>query len=64
VHPAITAEIVSDVQERRLRRAADHARAGSFHSRLVTAIRARLTARRTAAPERPAGARVPVAARH
>jgi hypothetical protein len=63
VHPAITAEIISDMQERRLRRAADRARAGGLRSGLLAAIRARLTARRTAAPERPAGVRVPVALR-
>jgi hypothetical protein len=61
VHPAVTAQIISDMQDRRLRRAAERARAGGLRSGLFAALRARLTARRTAAVARRSGGRVPSA---
>ena len=48
MHPAITGQIISDMQDRRLRRAAERARASGLRSGLFAALRARLTARRTA----------------
>jgi hypothetical protein len=52
VHPLITSQIVSDMQERRIRRAADHALGGPRRAGLFTAVRARLTARRAAVAAR------------
>jgi hypothetical protein len=47
--PAITAQSISDMPDRRIRRAADRARTGGHGFGLIAAVRARLTGRRTAA---------------
>jgi hypothetical protein len=44
VHPTITAQIISDMQDRRIRRAAERARTGGSRFRPLAAVRSRLSA--------------------